>query len=66
MSTANRGVVYKDPGEVADESIAYPELALGNRKCEHGVILNVVTTNICGSAKRMVRGRFRQALRIVF
>ncbi|MGO1847120.1 MAG: formaldehyde dehydrogenase, glutathione-independent, partial [Halomonadaceae bacterium] len=41
MNAANRGVVYKGPGEVAVESIAYPELALGNRKCEHGVILKV-------------------------
>ncbi|KGE77396.1 MULTISPECIES: formaldehyde dehydrogenase, glutathione-independent [Halomonas] len=57
MSSNNRGVVYKGPGEVAVESIAYPELALGNRKCEHGVILKVVTTNICGSDQHMVRGR---------
>ncbi|WP_136249232.1 formaldehyde dehydrogenase, glutathione-independent [Halomonas borealis] len=57
MSANNRGVVYKGAGEVAVESIAYPELALGNRKCEHGVILKVVTTNICGSDQHMVRGR---------
>ncbi|CBV43338.1 formaldehyde dehydrogenase, glutathione-independent [Halomonas elongata] len=57
MSTANRGVVYKGPGQVAVESIPYPELALGNRKCQHGVILKVVTTNICGSDQHMVRGR---------
>ncbi|NYT70845.1 formaldehyde dehydrogenase, glutathione-independent [Halomonas sp. QX-2] len=57
MNAANRGVVYKGPGEVAVESIAYPELALGNRKCDHGVILKVVTTNICGSDQHMVRGR---------
>ncbi|GEK72792.1 MULTISPECIES: formaldehyde dehydrogenase, glutathione-independent [Halomonas] len=57
MSSNNRGVVYKGPGQVAVESIAYPELALGNRKCEHGVILKVVTTNICGSDQHMVRGR---------
>lgn len=54
---ANRGVVYKGPGEVAVESIAYPELALGSRKCNHGVILKVLTTNICGSDQHMVRGR---------
>lgn len=54
---SNRGVVYKGPGEVAVESIAYPELALGNRKCNHGVILKVLTTNICGSDQHMVRGR---------
>jgi glutathione-independent formaldehyde dehydrogenase len=57
MNAANRGVVYKGPGEVAVESIAYPELAIGNRKCDHGVILKVVTTNICGSDQHMVRGR---------
>lgn len=28
-----------------------------NRKCEHGVILKVITTNICGSDQHMVRGR---------
>lgn len=54
---ANRGVVYKGPGQVAVESIAFPELALGNRKCNHGVILRVLTTNICGSDQHMVRGR---------
>jgi threonine dehydrogenase-like Zn-dependent dehydrogenase len=27
------------------------------RKCEHGVILKVTTTNICGSDQHMVRGR---------
>ncbi|WP_104203052.1 formaldehyde dehydrogenase, glutathione-independent [Billgrantia saliphila] len=57
MSQANRGVVYQGPGKVAVESIPYPELALGNRKCDHGVILKVVTTNICGSDQHMVRGR---------
>ncbi|WP_319552814.1 formaldehyde dehydrogenase, glutathione-independent [Vibrio sp.] len=54
---SNRAVVYKGPGKVAVESIPYPELALGNRKCEHGVILKVLTTNICGSDQHMVRGR---------
>lgn len=54
---SNRGVVYKGPGEVAVESIAFPELSLGKRKCNHGVILRVLTTNICGSDQHMVRGR---------
>ncbi|WP_445156572.1 formaldehyde dehydrogenase, glutathione-independent [Halomonas sp. E14] len=57
MSQANRGVVYQGPGKVNVEAIPYPELALGNRKCDHGVILKVVTTNICGSDQHMVRGR---------
>jgi len=53
----NRGVIYKGAGQVAVESIPYPTLALGDRKCEHGVILKVITTNICGSDQHMVRGR---------
>jgi len=68
LSTAapvsNLGVVYKGPGEVATEATPYPklELAAGEfnprlRKCEHGVILKVTTTNICGSDQHMVRGR---------
>ncbi len=55
----NRCVVYKGPGKVAVEEIGYPELVLPeqNRKCDHGVILKVVSTNICGSDQHMVRGR---------
>lgn len=53
----NRAVVYRGPGEVAVESIEYPKLELGKRSCEHGVILKLVTTNICGSDQHMVRGR---------
>lgn len=45
------------PGKVEVQSIDFPKLALGSRKCEHGVILKVVTTNICGSDQHMVRGR---------
>jgi glutathione-independent formaldehyde dehydrogenase len=54
---ANHGVVYLGPGKVEVQSIDYPKLALGPRKCEHGVILKVVSTNICGSDQHMVRGR---------
>ncbi|MBI4558219.1 MAG: formaldehyde dehydrogenase, glutathione-independent [Candidatus Hydrogenedentes bacterium] len=54
---SNKGVVYLKPGVVEVQSIDYPKLALGKRKCEHGVILKVVTTNICGSDQHMVRGR---------
>jgi glutathione-independent formaldehyde dehydrogenase len=45
------------PGKVEVQSIDYPKLELGSRKCEHGVILKIVTTNICGSDQHMVRGR---------
>jgi glutathione-independent formaldehyde dehydrogenase len=55
----NRGVVYVKPGLVEVQSIAYPKLELPEqkRKCEHGAILKVVCTNICGSDQHMVRGR---------
>ena len=54
---SNRGVAYIKPGVVEIQSIDYPELALGHRKCDHGVILKIVSTNICGSDQHMVRGR---------
>jgi glutathione-independent formaldehyde dehydrogenase len=65
--TGNRAVVYVEPGKVEVRNTPYPELKLIDgpgvnplnvgRKCEHGVILKVVTTNICGSDQHMVRGR---------
>src|SRR5277367_1820889 len=54
---SNRGVAYVGPGKVEVKSIDYPKLTLGDRKCEHGVILKLVATNICGSDQHMVRGR---------
>jgi glutathione-independent formaldehyde dehydrogenase len=54
---SNRGVAYMGTGKVEVQSIDYPKLALGNRKCEHGVLLKIVSTNICGSDQHMVRGR---------
>src|SRR5690606_6197150 len=63
----NRGVVYKGPGEVEVVDLDMPELVLRDgpgvnpanvgRKVNHGVILKVVSTNICGSDQHMVRGR---------
>jgi len=63
----NRGVAYMGPGKVEVQNIDYPKLELQDgpgvnpanvgRKCNHGVILKVVTTNICGSDQHMVRGR---------
>ncbi|HEU0143102.1 MAG TPA: formaldehyde dehydrogenase, glutathione-independent [Bryobacteraceae bacterium] len=54
---SNRGVAYMSPGKVEVQSIDYPKLERGNRKCEHGVIIKIVATNICGSDQHMVRGR---------
>ena len=53
----NHGVAYIKTGEVEVQPIDYPKLAIGDRKCEHGVILKIVSTNICGSDQHMVRGR---------
>src|SRR6516162_5138759 len=54
---SNRGVAYMGTRVVELHSIDFPKLALGDRKCEHGVILKIVSTNICGSDQHMVRGR---------
>src|ERR1700755_41896 len=63
----NRAVAYIGPGHVEVQTIDYPKLELqdgpgGNpanigRKCPHGGILRIVSTNICGSDQHMVRGR---------
>jgi glutathione-independent formaldehyde dehydrogenase len=55
---SNRGVVYMGEGRVEVQRINFPELAEPNgRIAEHGAILRVVSTNICGSDQHMVRGR---------
>ena len=55
---SNRGVVYLGPGKVEVQSIDYPKLQNPRgQKIDHGVILKIVTTNICGSDQHMVRGR---------
>ena len=55
---SNRGVVYLGPGKVEVQSIDYPRMqAPDGRDIDHGVILKIVATNICGSDQHMVRGR---------
>lgn len=63
----NRAVAYVAPGKVEVRNIDFPELVLKDgpgvnkrnvgRKCDHGVILKTISTNICGSDQHMVRGR---------
>jgi glutathione-independent formaldehyde dehydrogenase len=54
----NRGIAYVGPGKVEVRHIDFPKLiGPGGRRCDHGVILKIVTTNICGSDQHMVRGR---------
>src|SRR5438477_360766 len=59
MAASNRGVAYIKPGEVKVESIDFPKLVdpTNKKKIEHGVLLKIVSTNICGSDQHMVRGR---------
>ena len=55
---SNRGVVYVEQHKVEVRSIDYPKLLNPKgRTANHGVILKVLTTNICGSDQHMVRGR---------
>ena len=57
-SNSNRGVVYLNPGSVEVQSIDFPTFRNpAGKMIDHGVILKVVTTNICGSDQHMVRGR---------
>src|SRR5579871_1728460 len=61
----NRGVAYLEPGKVEVRPIEYPKLKMpasedkpfGGKDAPHGVILKIVSTNICGSDQHMVRGR---------
>ena len=67
MADQSRGVVYEGPGTVEVKDIDYPSFVLREgpgvppesvgRECHHGVILRIVSTNICGSDQHMVRGR---------
>jgi glutathione-independent formaldehyde dehydrogenase len=54
----NQGVIYMGPGKVEVKPIDFPKLQNPKgKKINHGVILRVVSTNICGSDQHMVRGR---------
>ncbi|MCW3064630.1 MAG: formaldehyde dehydrogenase, glutathione-independent [Solirubrobacterales bacterium] len=63
----NRGVTYMGKGKVEVHDIDFPTFELKEgpgvppenvgRQCHHGVILRIVSTNICGSDQHMVRGR---------
>src|ERR1700759_2435714 len=63
----NRGVAYMGTGKVEVQDIDFPSFTIKEgpgvpeenvgRECHHGVILRIVSTNICGSDQHMVRGR---------
>jgi glutathione-independent formaldehyde dehydrogenase len=64
---SNRAVVYAQPGTVEVRDVDFPVLELRDgpgvnpanvgRKLNHGAILKVIASNICGSDQHMVRGR---------
>ena len=54
----NSGVVFLGQNKVEVQSIDFPKLQNpAGKKINHGVILKVVSSNICGSDQHMVRGR---------
>ena len=56
--SSNRGVVYLGPRKVEVRSIDYPKFVTPwGKEIDHGVIIRIVSTNICGSDQHMVRGR---------
>lgn len=55
----NRAVAYMGPRKVEIQNLDFPKLVDPRGKpCHHGVILKIVTTNICGSDQHIYRGRF--------
>jgi hypothetical protein len=57
-SEFNRDVVYVERGGVEVQKIDFPTFRNpAGKTIDHGIILRVVTTNICGSDQHMVRGR---------
>ncbi len=59
MAADNRGLAYVGKGTVEVHGIDFPKMVdpTNGRQIEHGVILRIITTNICGSDQHMVRGR---------
>jgi len=63
---SNHGVVYLGPGKVEVQSIDYPKFVDPQGKpIDHGVILRIACSNICGSDQHMVRGRTTAAKGLV-
>ena len=61
---SNRGVVYLEPGSVEVQKIDFPAFRNpAGKTIDHGVILKVVTTNICGPGPCAGRSRRYSSLR---
>src|SRR5258708_21518582 len=56
----NRVVTFQGPMKMEVKTIDYPKLQDPHgRKIQHGAILKLVTTNICGSDQHIYHGRFQ-------
>jgi glutathione-independent formaldehyde dehydrogenase len=55
----NRVITYQGPRKLELQNFEFPKL-IGPKgeKCDHGAILKIVVTNICGSDQHIYRGRF--------
>src|SRR6185436_3925240 len=59
VMAGNRAVTYIAPRKLEVKSYDYPKLVgPKGQKCDHGVIVKLITTNICGSDLHIYRGRF--------
>lgn len=59
MSNGNRVITFQGPRKMELQTFDYPKLVTpSGKKADHGVILKVVTTNICGSDQHIYHGRF--------
>ena len=58
-AAGNRAVVYVGPKKLEVRDVDYPKFvdASNGKTINHGVILKVVTTNICGSDQHIYHGR---------
>lgn len=55
----NRVLTFQGPMKLEVKTIDYPKLEDPHgRKIEHGVIIKLVSTNICGSDQHIYHGRF--------
>jgi glutathione-independent formaldehyde dehydrogenase len=55
----NRVIAFIGPRKLEVQNVEFPKLVgPGGRKCDHGAILKIVSTNICGSDQHIYHGRF--------
>jgi len=53
----NLAVIYKGPHQMVVEDIGYPKMTVHEKPISHGVIIETLATNICGSDMHVYRGR---------